>query len=231
MSVKGCMFDFSGTLFHLESAEEWLSAVLTEAGENVSMDEVRRWAERLRSIGAVPGGPAPRDVDPALARLWQERDLDAARHRKAYTGLLHAAGLPWPELTDALYERHMTAPAWQPYPDTEEVFTALHDAGVDIAVISNIGWDLRPVFRAHDLDRFVDAYVLSYEHGIQKPDAELFRITLALLDVDGTEAAMVGDDRVADAGATDVGATVHFVDAMPVASRPSALRDLLPVLR
>ncbi|MEB8340247.1 HAD family hydrolase [Streptomyces endophyticus] len=230
MPVKGCMFDFSGTLFHLESAEDWLQAVLTEAGENIAESEVRHWAQRLRAVGAVPGGPAPSSVDPTLARLWQERDLDAARHRKAYTGLLHATALPWPELTDALYERHMTAPAWQPYPDTADVLAALHGAGVDIAVVSNIGWDLRPVFRAHGLDRFVDAYVLSYEHGIQKPDTELFRIALALLDLDGAATAMVGDDRVADAGAAGVGAPVHFVEALPVGARPDALRRLLPQL-
>ncbi|MFE1953504.1 HAD family hydrolase [Streptomyces sp. NPDC059524] len=231
MPVKGCMFDFSGTLFHLESAEEWLTAVLAEARVSAAADEVRHWAGRLREVGAVPGGPAPRSVDPELERLWRERDLDADRHRQAYTGLLRATGLPWPELTDALYARHMTAPAWQPYPDTAEVLATLHGAGVDIAVVSNIGWDLRPVFRAHRLDRYVDAFVLSYEHGVQKPDPELFRTALDLLDLHGADTAMVGDDRVADAGAAAVGAAVHFVDAVPVTARPDALRRLLPVLR
>ncbi|WP_326770465.1 HAD-IA family hydrolase (plasmid) [Streptomyces sp. NBC_01591] len=231
MPVKGCMFDFSGTLFHLESPQDWLRAVLTEAGTDTAEDEIHHWAQRLREVGAVPGGPAPRQVDPALEQLWRERDLDAVRHRKAFTGLLHAAGLPWPHLADALYERHMTAPAWQPYPDTAEVLRTLHGAGIPIAVVSNIGWDLRPVFRAHGLDRFVEAYVLSFEHGVQKPDPELFRTALTLLGLDGADTAMVGDDRVADAGAAAVGAAVHFVDALPVSSRPGALLRLLPDLR
>ena len=56
--------------------------------------------------------------------------------------------------------------------------------------MSNIGWDLRPVFRAHGLDAFVDAYVLSYEHGIQKPDGRLFRAAC--------EADRAGSPRRAD---------------------------------
>ncbi len=227
MAVKGCLFDFSSTLFHLEDAQTWLRAVIAESGRPVAEHDVRQWARRLRDFGAVPGGPAPREADPELLRLWQERDLDAVRHRAAYTGLLRAAGLPWPELIDALYERHMTAPAWQPYPDTEEVLAALRARGVKVAVVSNIGWDLRPVFGHHGMDAYVDTYVLSFEHGIQKPDPRLFRAACAQLALDPHDVAMVGDDRVADAGAAALGSRVHFVDPLPVADRPDALRGLL----
>ncbi|MER7110118.1 HAD family hydrolase [Streptomyces sp. NPDC000229] len=227
MAVKGCMFDFSSTLFHLESAESWLRAVVTGSGRDIGESEVRHWAARLRDFGAVPGGPAPRDAGPELTRLWRERDLDAVRHRAAYTGLLTAAGLPWPELVDALYERHMTAPAWEPYPDTEEVLGALRAAGVGVVVVSNIGWDLRPVFRHHGLDAYVDAYVLSFEHEVQKPDPRLFRTAYDALGLAAPDVAMVGDDRVADAGAAALGSPVHFVDPLPVTERPDALRGVL----
>lgn len=77
----------------------------------------------------------------------------------------------------------MTAAAWQPYPDAHEVLAELRERGIGVAVISNIGWDLRPVFRAHGLDAHVDAYVLSYEHGVQKPAPELFAATCDALAV------------------------------------------------
>ncbi|MFI9275531.1 HAD family hydrolase [Kitasatospora sp. NPDC052896] len=227
MRVKGCMFDFSSTLFRLEDAESWLSGVLAGADREVGADEVRRWARRLLDFGAVPGGPEPRDAGAELTRLWQERDLDVVRHRAAYTGLLHASGLPWPELVDALYERHMTAPAWHPYPDTAEVLARLRERGVGVVVVSNIGWDLRPVFRHHGLDEYVDAYVLSFEHGIQKPDPALFRIACRHLGLAPADVAMVGDDRTADGGAAALGSPVHFVDPLPVADRPDALRAVL----
>jgi hypothetical protein len=36
-------------------------------------------------------------------------------------------------------------------------------------VLSNIGWDLRPVFTHHRLDHPISGYVLSYEAGTAKP--------------------------------------------------------------
>lgn len=95
-----------------------------------------------------------------------------------------------------------------------------------MGVVSNIGWDLRPVFRAHGLDRYVDTYVLSYEHGIRKPDTRLFSAACAALGADPAETPMVGDDRHAGGGAASLGCSVHFVDHLPVAraSRGPAAR-------
>lgn len=103
---------------------------------------------------------------------------------------------------------------------------ALREHGVRVGVVSNIGWDLRPVFRAHGLDAFVDAYVLSFEHGIQKPDARLFHTACTLLGQHPTDVVMVGDDRHADAGAAALGCEVRYVEHAPVHERPDALREL-----
>jgi FMN phosphatase YigB (HAD superfamily) len=96
--------------------------------------------------------------------------------------------------------------------------------------VSNIGWDLRPVFRAHGLDACVDAYALSYEHGAQKPDPRLFRVACEAIGVAPQDVLMVGDDRRADAGAADLGCAVHLVDHLPVADRPGALRPVLDLV-
>ncbi|MFJ4922980.1 HAD family hydrolase [Streptomyces sp. NPDC088725] len=227
MTFKAVLFDFSGTLFRIESAGSWLQAVLDEAGHSVPPDEVRRYAMRLAVAGALPGGPSPQQVPPDLADVWAARDASAQQHRAAYTGLARQVPLPLPTLYDALYERHMTPAAWRPYADAAEVLGALRRGGLGIAVVSNIGWDLRPVFRAHGLDAFVDAYVLSYEHGIQKPDARLFETACEELGQDPHDVLMVGDDRRADGGAVQLGCTVHFVDHLPVEERPAGLRPVL----
>jgi putative hydrolase of the HAD superfamily len=99
-----------------------------------------------------------------------------------------------------------------------------------VGVVSNIGWDLRPVFRAHGLDPYVDAYVLSYEHGIQKPDPRLFKTACTALGVEPRDVLMVGDDRRADGGAAALGCGVHFVDHLPAAQRPDALRPVLDLV-
>ncbi|MEU9205885.1 HAD-IA family hydrolase [Streptomyces sp. NPDC048332] len=226
MPIKGALFDFSGTLFRIESVRSWLAATLAERGVRVDEADFERYARELEVSGALPGGPAPRRVPGALASAWASRDESAHRHREAFTGLAREVALPDPGLYDALYDRHRTPAAWRPYQDAEEVLASLRERGVAIGVVSNIGWDLRPVFRAHGLDAYVDAYVLSFEHGIQKPDARLFHTACTLLGHHPTDVVMVGDDRHADAGASALGCEVRFVQHLPVEERPNGLREL-----
>ncbi|CAL9550287.1 HAD family hydrolase [Streptomyces sp. enrichment culture] len=232
MTVEGCMFDFSGTLMRIEPAADWLRAVLTDTGTAATEAEVEEYAARLERCGAQPGGASPRALPSRLAGLWQERDLSAARHRAAYAALARQADLPWGRTVyDALYARHMTPAAWRPYPDTAEVLTELRGRDVPVAVVSNIGWDLRPVLRAHGLADLVNAFVLSYEHGVQKPDPALFRTACQALGLPPEQVVMVGDDRHADTGALALGCPVHLVDHLPVYARPAGLRPVLDLIR
>ncbi len=228
--INGVMFDFSGTLLRIESAEEWLAAVLAEAGNGPAEGEFAQWAARLTEYGAVPGGTPPRRMPEEAAKLWDERDLSAEQHRAAYTALARAAAIPVPGIEEALYERHMSPAAWRPYPDTEPTLRELRRRGLPVAVVSNIGWDLRPVFRAHGLDELVDTYVLSYELGVQKPDPQIFAAACARLGLPAAEVLMVGDSREADGGAAGLGCPVHFVDHLPADRRPSGLTPLLDLL-
>ncbi|MGW3355303.1 HAD family hydrolase [Streptomyces bungoensis] len=225
--MTAVLFDFSGTLFRVESTESWLRAVLRERGLALPEPELAQAARALEEAGALPGGAEPVALPEECAAAWAVRDASAALHRAAYTGLSRRVPLPDPALHDALYDRHMTPAAWSPYPDAAEVLRTLRERGIGVGVVSNIGWDLRPVFREHGLDEFVDAYVLSYEHGVQKPDPRLFSVACAELGVEPRRVLMVGDSRPADGGAAALGCRVHFVDHLPVAQRPDAL---LPVL-
>ncbi len=228
MAIKGVLFDFSGTLFRIESTESWLRAVLADAGAALPETEVVR--KRLEAAGALAGG-AHRGSPAGRPR----RALGGTGpQRRGAPGRLHSLSLrvplPDPGLHDALYDRHMTPAAWRPYADTAEVLAALRGRGVAIGVVSNIGWDLRPVFREHGVDHYVDAYVLSYEHGVQKPDTRLFALACDALGVAPEDTLMVGDSRHADGGAADLGCAVHFVDHRPVAERPDGLRPVLGLI-
>ncbi|MEV8318656.1 HAD-IA family hydrolase [Streptomyces sp. NPDC059900] len=227
MTIKATLFDFSGTLFRIESTAAWLRAVLEEARLSLPDAEIERLTAALDRAGALPGGAHPTVVPDRLAGAWAQRDRSAAQHRAAFTGLSREVTLPDPRLHDALYERHMQPAAWRPYADAAEVLAGLRERGIRIAVISNIGWDPRPVFRAHGLDPYVDAYTLSYEHEIQKPDPRLFARACGELGVDPADTLMVGDDRRTDAGAAAAGCAVHFVDHLPLDRRPDALRPVL----
>ncbi|MFI2204896.1 HAD family hydrolase [Streptomyces sp. NPDC020192] len=226
--MTAVLFDFSGTLFRIESAESWLRATLDASGHPLPEPQLIEIARALDAAGALPGGGVePVGLPSDLAGLWAVRDETAQLHRAAYTGAARRVPLPDPGLYDALYERHMTPAAWSPYPDAAEVLRTLRERGIGVGVVSNIGWDVRPVFREHGLDPYVDAYVLSYEHGVQKPDPRLFSVACAALGADPREVVMVGDSKEADGGAAALGCRVHFVDHLPVTQRPEAL---LPVL-
>ncbi|WP_327357959.1 HAD family hydrolase [Streptomyces sp. NBC_01304] len=230
MAIMGVLLDFSGTIFRMESSESWLRAVLADARIPMPEPELLHHAAQLEAMGALPGGAPLAVVPDHLAHLWAARDESAEHHRVAYTSLAQQVALPGTGLHDALYERHMTPAAWHPYPDTAEVLTTLNLQGIRVGVLSNIGWDLRPVIRAHGLDDYVNAYTLSYEHGIQKPDPRLFRIACDSIGVAPHEVLMVGDDRRADGGAAELGCSVHYVDHLPAAERPLGLMPVLDLI-
>jgi HAD superfamily hydrolase (TIGR01509 family) len=229
--IQGVMFDFSGTLFRIHPVADWFASLGSEA-DGLTPDQRADCVQRLTVTGALPGGPPPVTAPPG----WRERDMDAPRHRAAYTAQTRAALLPafGPERSDALaavlYENHLSPEAWQPYPDAERVLKELRRRGIPVAVVSNIGWDLRPVFVAHGLHALVDAYVLSFELEIQKPDPRIFRAACALLGTAPGETLMVGDDLPADGGATALGCAFHQVRPLPVDQRPDGLTGALALV-
>ncbi|MFJ6198009.1 HAD family hydrolase [Micromonospora sp. NPDC092111] len=209
--VEAVLFDFHGTLAQVEDAHDWVVAAAATCG--VSLERIRATvlADRLLTAGRA-GGPLPARVPPRLAELWADRDLYEHAHRGAYTGLAETVDAGIDGFADALYERVLVPDGWVPYPDTEPVLSALRAAGVKVAVVSNIGFDLRPFFDAWGLAGLVDAYALSYEVGRCKPDPGIFLRACGMLGVDPERTLMVGDTP-ADAGAVNAGCGVLVLPA------------------
>ncbi|MEU3709871.1 HAD family hydrolase [Streptomyces catenulae] len=228
--TRGVLFDFSGTLVRSEPAESWLRGALAATGTALDESAVRDTAAALERAGALPGGAVPEAVPPELAAPWAERDHDPRRHREVYTALARRVPLPSAVLPEALYARHMRPEAWWPYPDAVEVLAELRGRGLRSGLVSNIGWDLRPVLRAHGLAPYLDCTVLSYEHRTAKPDPRLFTAACRELGLAPDEVVMVGDDRRNDGGATAVGCRYLPVDPVPVDRRPDGLRAVLDLV-
>ncbi len=221
------IFDFSGTLFHCADTEAWLRAALAHEGIVATEREIARYTARLHASGGQPGGHSEFTVPAELAELWERRDLTASAHRAAYTALMRRAQLPWAGIEDVLYDLDPTPSAWQIYPDTVAVLELLRDRGAPVAVLSNIAWDVRPIFKHFGIDHLITSYVLSYEVGVKKPDPEIFRIACVGLGFAERprDVLMVGDNRVADGGATAIGCEFRLVEHLPVTERPRALLD------
>ena len=222
---RAMLFDFSGTLMHFESAENWVRAVTDQAGLALDEGEVEHWATRLKESGAWYGA-YPTYVPDHLAALYETRDLDAPHHRACYIGLIRESGWPWEELVEALYERSNSPEAWVPYPDALEAVSEAKHRGLATALISNISFDIRPHLKHAGLLDLLDAVVLSYEVGMVKPDPKIFQLACDTLGVDPASAVMVGDNA-ADGGGSTLGVRTYFVDLVPVEQRPDSLINVL----
>jgi HAD superfamily hydrolase (TIGR01509 family) len=131
-------------------------------------------------------------------------DVSADVHREASLRVFARHGLD-AELAETLYGLD-SDPANHPlYPDVEPVLREIHARGVAIALVSDFHLDLRPVLTAHGIADLFDAWVLSFEHGIQKPDVGMFTLALDALEVRPEDALMVGDRASHDGGAAAAG--------------------------
>lgn len=222
--IHGVLFDYSGTLFHFEPGPGWPS---------VTADDTAR--ERLASVLTAPT-LSGEHLPPDLIDAWERRDLDPSLHRTAYMATLAASGVGLTdEEAEAVYTSLTDPEGWRPYPDTEAVLRGLRAAGVPVAVVSNIAWDIRPVFRRYGVEDLVDEFVLSYVEGVVKPDPKIFTVACQRIGVAPEQALMVGDSPENDGGAAGIGCATAFVNPLPAADRPDALSRIvtnwLPTVR
>lgn len=115
-------------------------------------------------------------------------------------------------------------------PGAAVALQALAARGVRLGIVSNTGRTpgvvLRRVLERHGLLDYFDAISYSDEVGVRKPEAEIFRITLAGVGVTPSEALHIGDNPDADVlGAQGVGMrTAHYTAGF---RRPSTHADLV----
>jgi HAD superfamily hydrolase (TIGR01509 family) len=222
--VDAVLFDFHGTLAQVEDAVTWVVAAAAACGRELDRGKATVLADRLVMAGRA-GGPLPHRVPPQLAEHWADRDLYEHSHRAAFTGLAASVPTDVEGLADALYERLLGPDGWLPYPDTEPTLRTLHTAGIKVAVVSNIGFDIRPHFAAWGLSGLVDAFALSFEVGRIKPDPAIFLRACGMLGVDPERTLMVGDSP-ADAGAVKAGCAALVLPAAEP-GRPNRLSATL----
>jgi HAD superfamily hydrolase (TIGR01549 family) len=209
--TEAVLFDFHGTLAQVEDAVTWVRAAAAECGTALGVAPATILADRLVTAGRA-GGPPPARVPPHLMEVWAARDLYEYAHRAAFTGLAETVHTTIEGLPEALYERLLSPRGWRAYADAAATMAGLKAAGTRIGIVSNIGFDIRPVFETYGLADYVDAYVLSYEIGRLKPDPAIFEYACAKLQVDPEHALMVGDTP-SDAAAVAIGCTAYVVPA------------------
>lgn len=212
--VRAVLFDFSGTLF-----------------------QIAGYAERIRAV--LPGPPGDEQVeriladleaglsDPSVVAAQRGRDVSSAAHRHAFTTWYASAPDLAPFAGD-MYAQLQAPRHWLPYADTRQALESLTADGIPLGVVSDVGWDLRPTFAHHGLDRYFSAWVHSFEHDSEKPDPRLFRHACETLGVPEEETLMVGDHPAKDGGAAAAGLRAYV---FPAGASPGSERGLGAVLR
>lgn len=197
------LFDFHGTLAQVEDPIAWVTAAAASCGARLDRGRATVLADRLVTAGRA-GGPLPYRIPPSLAEDWANRDLCQDAHRSAFTGLARTVQSDIDGLADALYQRCVESVGWRVYADTVATLRALRAAGRQVAVVSNIGFDIRGISADLGFADLVDTFALSYEVGRCKPDPMIFTTACAALRVDPERVLVVGD-TLADAGAVRAG--------------------------
>ena len=195
MSFQAVIFDWRGTLVTGLSKQDWIRQAFALIGRDTDVDEVSRTLSAIRTAS----GDQDRLEGPGV-------DADAAYHRRTYLEVFHDAALD-EDLANALYAVESDARHNPFAADAVSTVRELHRRGVHVAVLSDIHFDVRPAFAAAGFGDSVEAYTLSFEQGIQKPDPRMFHRTLSALGVEPGDTLMVGDRSGPDGAAVEQGIT------------------------
>lgn len=221
-SLRAVLFDFSGTLFDDTSVLTGARLAARCAARGVALGEDTAGA-LLVAIQSVVDSSAGRSA-------LRGADRDTGAHRARWTALARSVPGVDPSIAAAFHDCVTDVRAWRPYPDTAGTLTALRRSGTPVAVVSNTGWDIGGSFAAAGLDGLVDAFVLSCDLGVEKPDPLLFDTACQKLGVPPSATLMVGDDPVRDGGAAAAGLPVYLLPRDRAGDRPRGLSAVLRLL-
>jgi HAD superfamily hydrolase (TIGR01549 family) len=206
--ITSVIFDFHGTLVDEHDAASWLLHSWRRLGRVGTPAEA--WGETTTA----------RVVD-HLAHIWDharvidphsERDLSYATHRRISREVVLQA-VDDVALADALHDT--MEGRWEAYADAAATVRLLREGGTRLALLSNIGLDIRPCLRREGLEDLFDVVLLSYEVGLVKPDPAIFELALAELGTTAGQVLMVGDHWAADAGAAQIGIRTLILPPSP----------------
>ena len=215
--IKAIFFDAAGTLFYLtKTVGDHYAYIGREVGLNLHSEELdRAFHTAWRQVPQRPAIDGPRENDDKgwwrelvghvfdqVAPLVNELDRD--------------------NFFEVAYEHFAEPSVWELYPEVPEVLQQLRRR-FELAVISNFDGRLRFILQHLGISKYFSYAFVSSELGADKPDPEIFRRALKVINLRPDEVLHVGDDPERDWQAAGAAGLSVFRLNRPKIS----LRDLL----
>ena len=217
---KAIFFDAAGTLFHLNgTVGHHYARVGNDVGVTLDAHQLDRafysaWKKMPRRAAIL----GPRENDD---KGWWRELVDLVLDEAAPS----LSELDRDNFFEIAYEHFAESGVWELYPEVPGVLEQLRPR-FQLAVISNFDGRLRFILKHLGISKFFTRFFISSEIGADKPDPEIYRRALELIDLKANEVLHVGDDPERDwEAASAAGLSIFRLD------RPkNSLRDLLAAL-
>ena len=219
--IKAIFFDAVGTLFRLtKTVGDHYAYVGSEVGLDLDAQNLERafhtaW-KQMPERAAING---PRENDD---KGWWRELVNRVLEQVAPS----LSEFDRDNYFEVAYEHFAEAGVWELYPEVRGVLEQLQPR-FQLAVISNFDGRLRFILQHLSISRFFSQVFISSELGADKPDPEIYRCAVSLINLHSDEVVHVGDDPQRDwEAATAAGLSVFRLN------RPrNSLRDLVAFLK
>jgi putative hydrolase of the HAD superfamily len=219
-SLKAIFFDAVGTLFCLNgTVGHHYALVGTEVGLALDAEQLdRAFYSAWKKMPQRAAIDAPRENDD---KGWWRELVDLVLDQVAPS----LSELDHDNFFEIAYEHFAEAGVWGLYTEVPGMLKKLRPQ-FQLAVVSNFDGRLRFILRHLGISKLFNHIFVSSEIGADKPDPEIYRRALKLINLKPNEVLHVGDDSQRDwEAATAAGLSVFRLDR-----KRNSLRDLLTIV-
>jgi len=217
---KAIFFDAAGTLFYLPRGVGYHYAlVASELGLKWDSRQLdRAFNNAWNAMPRREPIDGPREDDD---KDWWRQLVDLVLNEIAPS----MSELDRDNFFEIAYEHFAEAGVWELFPEVLEVLENLQPR-FELAVVSNFDGRLRMIVEQLGISKFFSHVFISSEIGADKPDPEIFRRALNVINLQPNDALHVGDDAERDwKAASNAGLSIFELDR-----KKNSLRELLSIL-
>jgi putative hydrolase of the HAD superfamily len=219
--TEAIFVDAVGTLFYLtKTVGDHYALVGNEVGLTLDAQQLdRAFFTAWKQMPERPAIDGPRENDD---KGWWRELVDLVLNQVAPS----LSEMDRDNFFEIAYEHFAEAGVWQLYPEVFDVLEKLQPR-FQLAVISNFDGRLRFILEHLGISKFFTHIFISSEIGADKPDPEIYRRALKVVDLNPDQVLHIGDDPARDwKAATAAGLSIFALDR-----QKNSLRDLLTILK